>query len=95
MSNSSLASTRLDHAPMRSWLVPDISSQIGSGIASGIGMTVGSLVTGVTAIPTAGLGILIGAGTGLVHGPWVKFTELSKTYGESSVMGSLCCLPSC
>ncbi|KAJ2977607.1 hypothetical protein NUW58_g7758 [Xylaria curta] len=48
---------------------------IGAGIATGIGMTVGSLVSGLAAIPTTGLGILIGAGTGLVHGPWVKFTE--------------------
>lgn len=44
---------------------------IGAGIAGGLGMTVGSLV----AIPTTGLGILVGAGTGLVHGPWVKFSQ--------------------
>ncbi|KAI1141543.1 hypothetical protein F5Y05DRAFT_372985 [Hypoxylon sp. FL0543] len=48
---------------------------IGAGIAGGLGMTVGSLVSGLVAIPTTGLGILVGAGTGLVHGPWVKFTE--------------------
>ncbi|OTA59550.1 hypothetical protein K449DRAFT_384880 [Hypoxylon sp. EC38] len=39
-------------------------------------MTVGSLVSGLVAIPTTGLGILVGAGTGLVHGPWVKFTDM-------------------
>ncbi|KAI0966140.1 hypothetical protein F4678DRAFT_450190 [Xylaria arbuscula] len=49
---------------------------IGAGIATGLGMTVGSLVSGLVAIPTTGLGILIGAGTGLVHGPWVKFTQV-------------------
>lgn len=49
---------------------------IGAGIAAGLGMTVGSLVSGLVAIPTTGLGVLIGAGTGLVHGPWVKFTEV-------------------
>lgn len=49
---------------------------IGAGIATGLGMTVGSLVSGLVAIPTTGLGILVGAGTGLVHGPWVKFTEV-------------------
>ncbi|KAI2621975.1 hypothetical protein GGS26DRAFT_257087 [Hypomontagnella submonticulosa] len=48
---------------------------IGAGIAGGLGVTVGSLVSGLVAIPTTGLGILVGAGTGLVHGPWVKFTE--------------------
>ncbi|RMJ19393.1 hypothetical protein CDV36_000909 [Fusarium kuroshium] len=59
---------------------------IGAGIASGIGVTVGTLLTGVVAIPTSGLGMLIGAGTGLVHGPWVKFTEaFSKEEVESIV----------
>ncbi|KAI8963185.1 hypothetical protein F5Y11DRAFT_162861 [Daldinia sp. FL1419] len=48
---------------------------IGAGIAGGLGMTVGSLVSGLVAIPTTGIGILVGAGTGLVHGPWVKFSE--------------------
>lgn len=48
---------------------------IGAGIAGGLGMTVGTLVSGLVAIPTTGLGILVGAGTGLVHGPWVKFTQ--------------------
>ncbi|KAI1078077.1 hypothetical protein F5B20DRAFT_582607 [Whalleya microplaca] len=48
---------------------------IGAGIAGGLGLTVGSLVSGLVAIPTTGLGILVGAGTGLVHGPWVKFTQ--------------------
>ncbi|KAI0152626.1 hypothetical protein GGR57DRAFT_469747 [Xylariaceae sp. FL1272] len=49
---------------------------IGVGVATGLGMTVGSLVSGLVAIPATGLGILVGAGTGLVHGPWVKFTEV-------------------
>ncbi|KAI1768578.1 hypothetical protein GGR53DRAFT_462253 [Hypoxylon sp. FL1150] len=48
---------------------------IGAGIASGLGVTVGTVVSGLVAIPTTGLGILVGAGTGLVHGPWVKFTQ--------------------
>ncbi|KAI0003609.1 hypothetical protein F4779DRAFT_621754 [Xylariaceae sp. FL0662B] len=49
---------------------------IGAGIAGGLGLTVGSLVSGLVAIPTTGLGIIVGAGTGLVHGPWVKFTQV-------------------
>ncbi|KAI1106578.1 hypothetical protein F4804DRAFT_300437 [Jackrogersella minutella] len=48
---------------------------IGAGIAGGLGITIGSLVSGLVAIPTTGLGILVGAGTGLVHGPWVKFSQ--------------------
>lgn len=52
-----------------------VGTGIGAGIASGIGITVGSLITGVVAVPTSGLGMLIGAGTGLVHGHWVKYTD--------------------
>lgn len=48
---------------------------IGAGIAGGLGTLVGSIVGGVAAIPTTGLGILIGAGTGAIHGPWVKLVQ--------------------
>ncbi|ETS80002.1 hypothetical protein PFICI_07531 [Pestalotiopsis fici W106-1] len=48
---------------------------IGAGIAGGLGTVVGSLVGGIAAIPTTGLGILIGAGTGAIHGPWVKLVK--------------------
>ena len=59
---------------------------IGAGVASGLGMGVGALLTGVVAIPTAGLGLLIGAGTGLAHGSWVKFTDaFSKEETEGIV----------
>lgn len=40
-----------------------------------LGITVGSLITGVVTISTSGLGMLIGSGTGLVHGHWVKYTD--------------------
>ncbi|KAI0022865.1 hypothetical protein F4780DRAFT_777324 [Xylariomycetidae sp. FL0641] len=52
-----------------------VGGGIGAGIAGGLGMTVGTLVTGLVAIPTTGVGILAGAATGLVHGPWVQFTK--------------------
>lgn len=52
-----------------------IGTGIGVGAAGGLGAVVGTLVTGIVAIPTSGLGMLIGAGTGLIHGPWIKFTE--------------------
>lgn len=45
---------------------------MGAGVAGGVGTLVGGLVGGVTAIPTTGLGLLVGVGTGAVHGPWVK-----------------------
>ena len=60
---------------------------VGAGIAGGLGMTVGTVVSGLTAIPTAGLGILIGAGAGLVHGPWVKFTEAFSKEESDNIVG--------
>ncbi|KAI0113203.1 hypothetical protein F4814DRAFT_449652 [Daldinia grandis] len=58
------------------WLEGGVTGAgIGAGIAGGLGITVGSLVSGLVAIPTTGIGILVGMGTGLVHGPWVKFSE--------------------
>lgn len=61
-----------------------IGTGIGFGVASGLGVTVGSLVTGVTAIPTTGLGMLVGAGTGLIHGPWIKRPDGSSKDKEDS-----------
>lgn len=59
---------------------------IGTGIAGGVGVVVGTLVTGLVTIPTSGLGLLIGAGTGLVHGPWAKYTDaFSKDEADSIV----------
>jgi len=47
---------------------------IGAATGLGVGTVVGTLVGGVTAIPTTILGGLVGAGTGAIHGPWVKFS---------------------
>lgn len=59
---------------------------MGLGIAGGIGAAVGSILTGVVAIPTSGLGMLIGAGTGLAHGPWIKYTnDFSEDEAQSIV----------
>lgn len=59
---------------------------LGVGAAGGIGAVVGTLVTGIVAIPTSGLGMLIGAGTGLIHGPWIKHcNDFSKDEADSIV----------
>ncbi len=50
---------------------------IGAGVGLGLGTVVGSVVGGVVAIPTTSLGLLVGAGTGAIHGPWVKLPDLS------------------
>ena len=46
----------------------------GVGVATGIGMgtLVGTLVGTVASVPTTALGGLVGAGTGVIHGPWIK-----------------------
>ncbi|KAG9231466.1 hypothetical protein BJ875DRAFT_117143 [Amylocarpus encephaloides] len=51
---------------------------VGAGIGTGVGTVVGSIVGGVIAIPTTGLGALAGAGTGAIHGPWVKIPGQEK-----------------
>jgi hypothetical protein len=45
---------------------------IGAASAAGLGTVVGTLVGTVAGIPTTAVGGLVGAGTGLIHGPWVK-----------------------
>jgi hypothetical protein len=49
---------------------------IGAGVAAGVGTVVGTLVGGVAAIPTTGLGALVGGGVGACHGPWIKLPKL-------------------
>lgn len=55
---------------------------MGAGVGAGVGTLVGGVVGGVTAIPTTGLGLLIGAGTGAIHGPWVKLPWSQKEADE-------------
>jgi hypothetical protein len=51
----------------------------GAGIGASSGLAVGSgvglLTGGILAVPMTGLGGLIGAGTGALHGPWIKLTR--------------------
>jgi len=61
-----------------------IGAGIGTGLGAGVGTLVGAVVGGVTAIPTTGLGLLIGAGTGAIHGPWYKLDQEKEEAGEGS-----------
>lgn len=45
---------------------------IGAGFGMGLGAVVGTVVGGVVSVPTTGLGLIAGAGTGAIHGPWFK-----------------------
>ncbi|KAI9664640.1 MAG: hypothetical protein M1821_006086 [Bathelium mastoideum] len=64
---------------------------IGIGAATGLGLgtVVGAVLGGVIAIPTTTLGGLVGAGTGAIHGPWIKLGGDNLTsHGEEAVNSS-------
>jgi len=54
------------------WQGAGMGGGMGAGFGMGLGAVVGTVVGGVVSIPTTGVGILAGAGTGAVHGPWFK-----------------------
>jgi hypothetical protein len=45
---------------------------VGAATGLGIGTLVGTLVGTVASVPTTALGGVVGAGTGVIHGPWIK-----------------------
>lgn len=45
---------------------------IGAATGVGVGTLVGTLVGTVASVPTTALGGLVGAGTGAIHGPWIR-----------------------
>ncbi|KXH36461.1 hypothetical protein CSIM01_04976 [Colletotrichum simmondsii] len=64
-----------------------IGAGLGTGLGAGVGTLVGAVVGGVTAIPTTGLGLLVGAGTGAIHGPWYKLEQQKKEAEEAEANG--------
>lgn len=62
---------------------------IGAATGLGLGTVVGTLVGTVASVPTMALGGLVGAGTGAIHGPWIKLggeKEKKKSEGEEKVV---------
>ncbi|EME50266.1 hypothetical protein DOTSEDRAFT_68964 [Dothistroma septosporum NZE10] len=57
---------------------------IGLGTGVGLGTVVGTLLSGVLSIPTTGLGILIGAGVGAIHGPFIKVGGKDKKWQDAT-----------
>jgi hypothetical protein len=51
---------------------------IGAAVGAGLGTVVGTVVGTVATIPTTAVGGLVGAGTGLAHGPWIKLNKIGK-----------------
>ena len=56
---------------------------IGAATGMGLGAGVGTLLGAVTAVPTTGLGMLIGSGVGAIHGPWVKLGGGEKKFEDA------------
>jgi hypothetical protein len=71
--NSQLKTTKR----LQSGVWQGLGAGAGIGASSGlaVGTATGVLVGGVLAIPTTALGGLIGAGTGALHGPWIKLAR--------------------
>jgi len=70
------------------WQGMGAGAGIGAATGLGLGTIVGTLVGGVAAIPTTALGGAIGAGTGAIHGPWVKFPLGPNEIGEIDAAGT-------
>jgi hypothetical protein len=54
---------------------------IGAATGVGLGTAVGTLVGTVASVPTTAVGGLVGAGTGAIHGPWIKLPGKSGKEG--------------
>lgn len=54
---------------------------IGMATGMGLGTVVGTLTGVVASVPTMALGGLVGAGTGVIHGPWIKLGGGEKEEG--------------
>ncbi|KAK5451997.1 hypothetical protein LTS15_007720 [Exophiala xenobiotica] len=54
------------------WQGMGFGGGIGAGGALGLGAGVGTVLGAILAVPSTGLGMLVGSGVGAIHGPWVK-----------------------
>jgi hypothetical protein len=55
---------------------------IGVASAMGLGTAVGMVLGTVVSVPTGLVGTLVGAGTGAIHGPWIKLRGLGGGDGK-------------
>ncbi|EXJ65874.1 uncharacterized protein A1O5_11115 [Cladophialophora psammophila CBS 110553] len=56
---------------------------IGAATGLGLGAGVGTVLGAVAAVPTTGLGMLIGSGVGAIHGPWVKLGGKEEKFEDA------------
>lgn len=57
---------------------------IGAATGLGLGAVVGTVVGAVASVPTTAVGGLVGAGTGAIHGPWIKLGDKKEKNGKES-----------
>ncbi|OAP57914.1 hypothetical protein AYL99_08652 [Fonsecaea erecta] len=56
---------------------------IGAATGLGLGAGVGTVLGAIAAVPTTGLGMLIGSGVGAIHGPWVKLGGKEEKFEDA------------
>lgn len=56
---------------------------IGAATGLGLGTGLGVLLGAITAVPTTGIGMLVGSGVGAFHGPWVKLGGKEVKFEEA------------
>ena len=66
---------------------------IGMATGMGLGTVVGTLTGVVASVPTMALGGLVGAGTGVIHGPWIKLGGGKKGEGGTEEEEQMVQLP--
>lgn len=56
---------------------------IGAATGLGLGAGLGTLIGAITAVPAAGLGMLVGSGVGAIHGPWIKLGGKEQKFEDA------------
>jgi len=56
---------------------------IGAATGIGLGAGLGTVLGAVTAVPAAGLGMLVGSGVGAIRGPWIKLGDKEEKFEDA------------
>lgn len=65
------------------WQGLGLGGGIGAATGLGLGAGLGTVIGAVTAVPTAGLGMLVGSGVGAIHGPWIKLSGKEQKFEDA------------
>ncbi|EXJ80895.1 hypothetical protein A1O3_07183 [Capronia epimyces CBS 606.96] len=56
---------------------------IGAATGLGLGAGLGTVLGAIAAVPTTGIGMLVGSGVGAIHGPWIKLGGKEEKFEEA------------